>query len=561
MNEQERRARDLLRTLVPHGFKRDRTDTRAFRYTGTLTAAGRTVAVAITFSDLEFTRLPQVTLLHPEQEAPHVVAHLMAEGGLCFARDDDVVLDRYDVGGTALTCLELARRGLERALTHKHLEHEIAQEFPQHWFGVPFYYDLQAKKDATAHLHNVPRHKLPGCLVLTDTEAALKRFVPSKADRSKIVAHSTPVFVFRSETNLTFTTNQRPPENLAAFLEWLHSVLPKSRERAISEIASPFPKAPSAVFVNAPNACVGIRLDARPALFKAAQRLVGFKRLLDANAEKVIVQRYFGTRFDNDFIFKRNMTQKSSLTGRRLAVLGCGTIGGLLAKFLVHSGAGHGDGTLLLLDNQRLEPGNIGRHFLGMNSIGEHKADGLKAELGRQFADAHILAMRADAVSFLDNLADYELVIDATGEEALSASINHHFIARRAAGKSPDVLHIRLFGNGAAAQALLVDGSQYACFKCLKPDHDGEWRFNPLKPDIAPVQTAAACGEGQYIAYGIAAPAMAAAVGLQLALDWNSGNPAPRMRTIRVEKKDTREIADKNPERSQRCPACGGSPT
>ena len=137
-------------------------------------------------------------------------------------------------------------------------------------------------------------------------------------------------------------------------------------------------------------------------------------------------------------------------------------------------------------------------------------------------------------------------------------SINHHFVAhRRDHETAPGVLHVRLFGNGAAAQTLLVDGPDFACFKCLKPDHGGNWRFSPLKSGVAATQTVAACGESQYIAYGVAAPAMAAALALQLILDWNNGTPAPRMRTIRIEKKDTQEVADKNPDRSPRCPACG----
>ena len=113
MNE-DQRARDLFRTLAHNGFKRDRSDTRAFRYCGRLKAAGREASVSITFPDLEFTRLPTLRLLDPSREAPHVIAHLSASGALCFARNEDIVLDRYDVGGTVLVCLELARQGLER---------------------------------------------------------------------------------------------------------------------------------------------------------------------------------------------------------------------------------------------------------------------------------------------------------------------------------------------------------------------------------------------------------------------------------------------------------------
>lgn len=554
----DERARDLRRTLVPHGFKRDRSDTTAFRYTGKFNAAGRKVSVAVTFRDLEFTSLPVVTLLDPAKEAPHVVAHLMASEALCFARNEDVVLDRYDVGGTALACLELARRGLERALTHKRLEHEIAQEFPQHWLGIQTYYDIEAGKDVRARVYTLPRHNGAGCLLLADNAAALKRFGVPKSLRGKYTDSASPAFVFRSERDLTFPAGSRPPEHLSDFLQWLDAMVPGSRRRAIAELSSTFPREPAALFVNAPNGCVGIVAKLPPFFGKAAQRQQGFQRIADAGANKIKVERYSGTRTDLTFILKRNMTRHPPLFGRRIAVIGCGTIGGHLAKLLVHSGAGLGDGTLLVLDNQRLEPGNVGRHVLGTNCIGEYKADALKHELARQFPDAHILAVRAEAFSYLTHLGDYDLVIDATGEEALSNSINHHFISARSAGQVPDVLHVALHGNGIAAQALLVDGTQYACLKCLKPDHRGEPRYSPLKPGTVALQTAAACGEGQYIAYGIAAPAMAAALALQIALDWNTGNPSPRMRTVRIEKKDTREVVDKNPERSDRCPACAG---
>lgn len=558
MTSEDQRAKDLLRTLVPNGFKRDRSDTSAYRYVGNLMAGGRSISVAISFANLEFDKLPQVELLRPEEEAPHVIAHLRMSGGLCFARDEDVVLDRYDVGGTALTCLELARRGLERVLTHKHLEHDIADEFPQHWFGIPFYHDIETEKNALIHLYLVPSLRPSGRYLLTDHDIVLKRLVANTSDRKKVAACSSPAFIFRSPTDLTFNAGQRAPETLAAFLDWLESAIPGSRERAFTEISGGFPQL-TPLFVRAPNGCVGIAAEPKPVLLKAAQRRQGMKRLLAANADKISVRRFSGSRFDIDFIFGRNMPDKTSLGGRRLALIGCGTIGSLLAKFLAHSGAGQNDGTLLLLDNQRLEPGNVGRHYLGLDSVGEYKAEALKVALARQFADANILGMSTDALSFLQNLKDYDLVIDATGEEAVSVAVNHHFKLLRARERSPDLLHVRLFGNGAAAQALLVDRSEYACFKCLKPDHAGEWRFNPLKAGVVPTHTTAACGEAQYIAYGIAAPAMAAALALQIALDWNSGDPAPRMRTVRVEKAETREVADKNPERSERCPACGAT--
>lgn len=561
MSVEGERARDLFRTLAYKGFRRDRSQTGMYRFTGELSVVGREVGVAMEFRDLEFTRLPKLTLLNPDEEAPEVVAHLEASGALCFARNEDLVLDRYDVGGTALMCLGLARRGLERALTHKRLQGEIAQEFPQHWLGKRFYYDLAGAAHAGAKLYRVPRGEgSPALWFLGDAEEKLKRLVPSASDRGRVAGLSRRAFVFHSDNELTFMRGFRQPGTLEEFLTWLETMVPGEADRAIKELSSGFPGAPPPLFVRAENGCVGISVSANAAALRGAQRGAGFARIAKANAGRIEVVRYSGARIDLPSIFGRNMHKQSPLTGRRIALIGCGTIGSHLAKFLVQSGAGHEGGAFLLIDNQSFEPGNVGRHYLGAARIGEWKAEAVKQELQSQFAEAHIRAARVDAEGMLANLASYDLVVDATGEEALSLALNHGFVARRREEEhAPDVIHVWLFGNGAAGQALLVDGPQFACFKCLKPDHNGQWRFSPLKSGTTVEQTAAACGQAQYIAYGVAAPAMAAALGLQLALDWNSGNPGPRLRTVRVEKKATVEVKDRNPQPSDRCPACAGS--
>lgn len=559
MSGENQRVRDLLHTLAHSGFKRDRSETKAFSYKGQIKVVGHAVNVSVTFPDLEFTQLPKLTLLNPEQETPQVVAHLGASGAFCFARNEGLVLDRYDVGGTALTCLALARRGLEHALTHQHLENEISQEFPQHWLGTPFYYDVANASNREATLYRVSRRSSPDCFLLTDRKEVLRRLLPHNPNKDGIEASSLPAFVFHSDVDLTFKRSYSQPQTLADFLEWLGDTLPNTRNKVLRQLTHFYPQyllAP--LFISAPNGCVGILVDASLPILQGAQSKPGLQRIVLDNAHKLAIQRVSGSRVDLPFIFKRNMKMHVPLTGRRIAIVGCGTIGSHLAKFLVQSGAGHEGGTLLLIDNQPLEPGNVGRHYLGTPSIGEQKVDALKQELLRQYPDSNILPRATNATNFLDPLAGYDLVLDATGEEALSVSINHHFVTRRLGHKqAPAVVHVYLYGNGAAAQALLVDGLEFACFKCLKPDHGGQWRFSPMKPNTPTIQTPAACGEAQFTAYGVAAPAMAAAMALQVSLDWNSGKPAPRLRTMRFEKEETIEVADKNPSPFPRCPACG----
>ena len=129
-------------------------------------------------------------------------------------------------------------------------------------------------------------------------------------------------------------------------------------------------------------------------------------------------------------------------------------------------------------------------------------------------------------------------------------------MSKRRVGKAPAVLHVWLMGNGDAAQALLVTSSEHACYKCLRVGHDGQWRFNPLLPDHKPELVFGPCGEGMFMAYGVAAPVIAAGLGLQVTLDWAAGNAKPYFRTICIDIRTTRPIKSQNASRQEGCPAC-----
>ncbi len=109
----------------------------------------------------------------------------------------------------------------------------------------------------------------------------------------------------------------------------------------------------------------------------------------------------------------------------RVAVLGVGAVGSVLARALSKLGLAH----LLLVDKELLEPGNLVRHE-GMAFQVEHfKASSTAALLtppqGEEPEGINLDAVR-DWPAVLDRIEGYDLVIDATGDngvhELLSAS-------------------------------------------------------------------------------------------------------------------------------------------
>ena len=80
---------------------------------------------------------------------------------------------------------------------------------------------------------------------------------------------------------------------------------------------------------------------------------------------------------------QRNVPDMQTLSGKRLVIIGCGTIGGYLAEMLVKAGAGTAGGQLTLVDFDSLYPQNIGRHRLGFPNLFSNKATGMVEELQR----------------------------------------------------------------------------------------------------------------------------------------------------------------------------------
>jgi hypothetical protein len=145
-----------------------------------------------------------------------------------------------------------------------------------------------------------------------------------------------------------------------------------------------------------------------------------------------------------------------------------------------------------------------------------------------------------------------DLLIDATGEEALSNALNLRYIS----GQLPPVLYSWIKGPGTAAQCLLVDSPKQGCFRCLRTA-DGEDRYSPLLKPIDSAVMGHGCDD-YYVPFSAAASMQAAALAGQLALDWANNRATPRLRTRAIGYDNLREIKDKDLTRASDCPACGG---
>jgi hypothetical protein len=127
------RERELHRAFVGEGYKRDRSNTDLYRYTGFIQVASKNIEVAWLLPDAEFIKLPKLQILSRASDLVNVVAHLNDEEEYCYAQEGEVLLDRYNISGSIKACLNMARDALYEALSKKDLSPDIAVEFVPHW--------------------------------------------------------------------------------------------------------------------------------------------------------------------------------------------------------------------------------------------------------------------------------------------------------------------------------------------------------------------------------------------------------------------------------------------
>ncbi len=124
----------------------------------------------------------------------------------------------------------------------------------------------------------------------------------------------------------------------------------------------------------------------------------------------VVVSQSSGNRLTSDY---------GSLAGRKVAVVGCGSIGSKVACSLARSGVGK----FLLVDDDLFLPENLVRHELDWRDIATHKADGIgrRIQLINPTAEVGIRRHRlggheasGNLETLIESISQMDLIIDAT---------------------------------------------------------------------------------------------------------------------------------------------------
>lgn len=550
--------RDVLRALKQEGFtpRRSRGTVRVFE--GEFKLSRGVVPICLEVSDWHFLSYPTIRLKQRPAFLPKLLPHIGVGGDVCYLRPESLVLDRYDPPGALLRCLKEARDLLEDLASNpKRRAKDIQDEFQAYWLSgqnvvsqiLIGTVDGDARQARYFRLHSADQQ----LRMISNSESEVSEL--GKAIGYPDVKQSAgSCRLLRSD--IYPPAPEKLPETIKDLFDylkfWDHQLY-----KAVQDILEHdkdylnFRAITFAVDTAAGWIGFGFTFDEMTQQ-GYAKKPARYKQYLHGKGGGRNIFRMVIDDVSPKFIHGRNLLFPD-LTDRRITLVGCGAIGGYLAKALVSLGAGRGvRGLLKIYDGGLVRAENVARHYLGMNSLNQLKAVAVAEDLRRQFPGTRIEAVPT-RVPLNPNLFLTDLVIDATGMEAVAEMLNDYRLAEDR--EVPPFLYVCVRGNGEAVQGLWTDSRKHGCFRCLRMPPGPRYledRYKLLNQQ--PQEGFKGCQA--FTPYAVSAPMSAASLAADMIIDWLKGDVSPRFRTRVIEGANLNRLKNQDIEPIGGCPAC-----
>jgi hypothetical protein len=175
------------------------------------------------------------------------------------------------------------------------------------------------------------------------------------------------------------------------------------------------------------------------------QNFLRLDRKLNGGIAKDISMKRVFSRGGNE------MTTSINQKDKKIAIVGCGSIGASLAYKLLKVGCTN----LVLIDPDRLSVDNISRHLLGMEYVNINKALALENFLKKQFIGVNINAIADNVVNCYEELKSCDLIISAVGSDA--TIVETKMIKDAILGELPSVISCWVEANAIAGHGILFE--------------------------------------------------------------------------------------------------------
>ncbi|MGO2513081.1 ThiF family adenylyltransferase [Marinomonas polaris] len=528
---------NLLVELQHRGFKRSsvQSSAKALFMLGALKTSKGDVSCSIEI-DRSFRTPPRVKVTDLSK-LPTCAPHMGPQGELCYANKGSYVFDIHYPVQQTISLINRAEQVLDKLLCEE-MQEDLTDEFFAYW-GMDTIFFTDIEKYQTGSLKAcINKRGNKSHFFLTDSiERTTKKI---KILRQDIIEINVPVFLISTRKEPHPYLENWPIKTLGELINWQRTLdknMPKKILRKIKK-AYKSNKNGCLTLISSPKITYGFIVFFKEGEYREiySEKLIFPLEILNAAA----------SRLDDKYIIKRNTPNTQTLEGLKLVVIGCGTIGSFLSELLLKAGAGLVNGKLTLFDTDTLGTNNLGRHRLGLSYLGQPKATALEKELKLIMPTCNVSGINNDIRDY--NLSEFDIIIDATGDESLG-----YWIAEKYHSRLP-ILSIWIEGQGAAIRSLLKTPNNGACYRCLC-DYNKKLFFKSVQEEFGQVMTGHGC-EGLYVPFPATTSVQAACLAVESIIDFFGNKKLPLIRTRVIDSNFTLGSHDCCPLQLESCPAC-----
>lgn len=484
------RARNLPEKAILHSGER-----RAGYYTKEYETDAGKFNVALVIRTDPFTELPIACIIElPEQFRNRLMPHVTQEGFLCYVDQMEADWDSNDLEGTykevdtqihqtLINSVSTATKGLND-------KRELEGEFAAYWGPSEILFILSnasrgtrlktrlAKSygaDGTARKEYITvEESSPEDSETVITKWLKQRYFPRDS------LNEFPINTHYISVNPSRLAGMKwPPASFQDLLAWLEKSDRNARDRVIEHIKAEGKKRYIflfdvlnqdifAIYVEFNMQTIDFRRHKKSTKNSTKNSTAKLGTMLGGKRVCIDYQRLGVNRADIATLLSRNSRREgaASLSEKRIALIGCGTIGGYLAELLFRNGAGCGSkGFLHLYDDDTYKPSNFGRHTLSSHDFGWPKSLSLATRLQDSvYLQTKIVGFKEQFRISTDVMQKYDIIIDATGRPPVSKRIAA-VIRQIPLGQRPSVIHAFNDGNGRVSKVFIDDGT--SCYGCM----------------------------------------------------------------------------------------------
>jgi molybdopterin/thiamine biosynthesis adenylyltransferase len=420
-------------------------------YQGTITTKQfGLIYIKFVFDDGAIAGFPDayVDISSQDKISPYHFPHLDKRWFICY-HDNSLIFDLYKPDQMVEFCIQ----SVIDVFDNNTLDdmNEISKEFPSYWDNRYSVFGVLVDDDDYAYIYN--------------------NWYIGNNNILKIKTEDRPrVSIYRIEKIPSIHGINWPLENYSDFKVWLYRDYQKTvreiEKNVKTQLMNYVFEITIIIYISSSNCYLGIKFNfLDPIVHKQKRQVLKENTVILTLGRRHEVIRFNIDNYDVDRFIKANdIENEISLMGRRILLIGAGTIGSNLANLLVRNGAGSGkDGILVIVDNDRFNPYNFSRHFLGIDASGFNKSIALKDELFHIAPFANIVSENRGIQEV--GIKGYEIIIDSTGEEPLTIWLNETL---RETNYPALFVSVWIKGKGDAAECFSMTNEKGACHECYR---------------------------------------------------------------------------------------------